>query len=110
MTSDSHDKGLERVAAELRPGLSVYLQGAIGEPLILRDLLSRAPDLLSGVAITGCLLPGMNEFDYAALHPGARLTTLSGVGHSPHHVAPERVVGLIVEAARRAAERESETA
>ncbi len=75
MTADNHDRGLGLVAAEFRPGLSVYLQGAIGEPLILRDLLSRAPDRLSGVAMTGCLLPGMNEFDYAALHPDARLTT-----------------------------------
>jgi pimeloyl-ACP methyl ester carboxylesterase len=38
--------------------------------------------------------------------PGARLTTLNGVGHSPHHVAPERIVALIVEAERRASERE----
>ena len=42
--------------------------------------------------------------------PGARLTTLAGVGHSPHHVAPERVVEIILEAERRARERETERA
>ncbi len=42
--------------------------------------------------------------------PGARLTTLAGVGHSPHHVAPERIVEIILEAERRAQARETETA
>jgi acyl-CoA hydrolase len=64
-----------RVLNEFRPGLRVYIQGAVGEPLDLREVLSAAPDVLSGVAMTSCLLPGMNEFDYAALNTGARLTT-----------------------------------
>lgn len=67
--------GVGRVLAEFHPGLSVYLQGAGGEPLVLRDILAEAPDRLAGVALTSCLLPGINEFDYAALHPDARLTT-----------------------------------
>ena len=33
---------------------------------------------------------------------GARLTTLEGVGHAPHHVAPDRIADIIVEAERRA--------
>ena len=36
--------------------------------------------------------------------PGATLTTLQGVGHSPHHSAPESVVAAILEVDRRAAE------
>ncbi len=63
------------VLAEFRPGLSVYIQGAIGEPLALRAILEACPEVLAGVAITACLLPGMNEFDYAGLNPDARLTT-----------------------------------
>jgi len=39
--------------------------------------------------------------------PGARLTTLAGVGHSPHHVEPARIVEIILEAERRARERET---
>lgn len=39
--------------------------------------------------------------------PGARLTTLAGVGHSPHHVMPERVVDVILAAEARAAKREA---
>lgn len=63
------------VLAELRPGLEVYIQGAVGEPLALRAILATATDALAGVHVTGCFLPGMNDFDYSALHPTARLTT-----------------------------------
>jgi acyl-CoA hydrolase len=65
----------DQALAEFRPGLRVYIQGGVGEPLALRDLLSGAPEALAGVSITACLLPGMNEFDYAELHPNAELTT-----------------------------------
>lgn len=61
------------VLAEFRPGLSVYLQGAVGEPLALRGILQEAPEALTGVEITSCLLPGINDFDYAALNEEARL-------------------------------------
>ncbi len=37
---------------------------------------------------------------------GARLTTLAGIGHSPHHVAPDRIVEIILKAERRASEQE----
>ncbi len=63
------------VLAEFRPGISVYLQGAGGEPLALREILQAAPRVLQDVSLTGCFLPGMNTFDYAALEPSARLTT-----------------------------------
>lgn len=65
--------GASAVLAEFRPGLSVYVQGAVGEPLALRGMLQEAPEALAGVEITSCLLPGINDFDYAALNEGARL-------------------------------------
>jgi len=34
--------------------------------------------------------------------PDAQLTTLEAVGHAPHHVAPERIAAVILEAERRA--------
>ncbi len=40
--------------------------------------------------------------------PGARLTTLAGVGHSPHHAAPDRVAETLQEAEGRTVARESE--
>lgn len=63
-----------RVLAEFRPGLRIYIQGAVGEPLALREILKRAPDALAGTDLIAGLLPGMNDFDYAALHPAAHLT------------------------------------
>jgi acyl-CoA hydrolase len=63
-----------QVLAEFRPGLEVYLQGAVGEPLALREILMAAPEALSTVSLTSCLLPGINDFDYAALNEHSRLT------------------------------------
>jgi acyl-CoA hydrolase len=47
----------------------------VGEPLALREILAAHPQVLAGLELTACLLPGMNEFDYAALNPQAKLTT-----------------------------------
>jgi acyl-CoA hydrolase len=69
------DRDVARVLGEFRPGLSIYVQGATGEPLALREILAGAPEALRGVSLTSCLLPGMNEFDYAGLHDEARLRT-----------------------------------
>ena len=42
--------------------------------------------------------------------PGARLTILKAVGHSPHYVAPARIVEIILAAERRASQPATETA
>ena len=63
------------VLAEFRPGQSIYIQGGVGEPLALRDILATDPAVLAGVKLSGCLIPGMNEFDYTGLHPDARFVT-----------------------------------
>ncbi|HEY5107544.1 MAG TPA: acetyl-CoA hydrolase/transferase C-terminal domain-containing protein [Caulobacteraceae bacterium] len=65
----------DRVLAELKPGLSIYIQGATGEPLALREIVAAAPDALAGRRLTGCFLPGINDFDYAALNPDVSLAT-----------------------------------
>jgi len=60
---------------EFRPGRTIYVPGATGEILELARALRGEPDRMRGVTIVSCLLPGMNEFDYADLDPQARLTT-----------------------------------
>lgn len=65
---------IERALAEFRPRSEIYLQGGVGEPLALRGVLTNHPAALEGVRLTSCLLPQMNEFDYAALTPGADLS------------------------------------
>ncbi len=64
-----------RLLDELRPGLSVFVQGATGEPQGFVAALKADPARARGVSFTACLIPGINRFDYAALHPEARLTT-----------------------------------
>jgi acyl-CoA hydrolase len=66
--------GADQVLAEFKPGLSVYIQGAVTEPLALRSILAEAPQVLAGVNLTSCLLPGINDFDYAGLNDTARLS------------------------------------
>jgi len=63
-----------QVLAEFRPGLTAYLQGGVGEPLALREILQTAPEALANVSLFGGLIPGMNGFDYSALNETARLT------------------------------------
>lgn len=67
--------GVGDLLAEFKPGLKIYLPGTVGEIVALRAAFAAEPDRLAGVELIGCFVPGMNDFDYAALHPGARLTT-----------------------------------
>ena len=60
-----------------RPGEKIYLPGATGEILALTRALKREPDRMHGVTVISCLLPGMNEFDYASLDGEARLIIFS---------------------------------
>jgi acyl-CoA hydrolase len=60
---------------ELRPGLSVFVQGATGEPQGFIAALKADPEQARGVNFTACLIPGINRFDYAAVHPEASMTT-----------------------------------
>lgn len=66
----------DEAVALLRPGMTVFVAGMAAEPLGLRAALARNPAAAEGVRFVGGLLPGMNDFDYAGLHPTA--TSLSG--------------------------------
>ncbi|HEX4183513.1 MAG TPA: acetyl-CoA hydrolase/transferase C-terminal domain-containing protein [Caulobacteraceae bacterium] len=65
---------LESIFDAFQPGASIFIPGGTGEPLALRRILADHPDRAAGVRFIGCLLPGINDFDYASLHPEARLT------------------------------------
>jgi pimeloyl-ACP methyl ester carboxylesterase len=105
---------------------------ATGVPLLLRPLHFRAnsEDVASAKAAVTALAPRYPQIRAptaivtgdsdgvvsAAIHSegsardiaGAKLTVFQGVGHSPHHFAPDRVVEIIVETERRASERLAE--
>jgi acyl-CoA hydrolase len=65
---------IDAVLDEFRPGRTIYIPGATGESLALADALAQAPERMRDVHIVSCLLPGINQTDYAQLHPTARLT------------------------------------
>lgn len=65
---------MDKLLDRFQPGVTAYVPGASGEIAALREALAAEPDRLDRVRLVSCLLPGMNSFDYAALHPAARLT------------------------------------
>ncbi|MCP5367194.1 MAG: acetyl-CoA hydrolase [Hyphomicrobiales bacterium] len=58
----------------LRPGMTVYLPASGAEPLALRAALQAQPEAARGVDFLAAWVPGINDFDYAALHAEARAT------------------------------------
>ncbi len=57
--------------AQLRPGMTVFVGGASGEPPSLRAALVRNPGAAAGIRFVLAHLPGINDLDYAGLHPTA---------------------------------------
>jgi len=53
----------------------LYVGGCSGEPLGLVDALHAAPDLAAGLAFVGQWIPGINQTDWASLHPQAEAET-----------------------------------
>ena len=59
------------IASQLRPGMRVYVAGNVGEPSALLQALQAQPGAAAGVTFVQFPLPGMNQFDFTALHPEA---------------------------------------
>ncbi len=58
----------------LRPGLTVFVQGAVGEPLALGQALSEMGEASRGVHYLSCLVPGVNRTDFSGFHEDATMT------------------------------------
>jgi 4-hydroxybutyrate CoA-transferase len=65
----------ERVPDLLRPGMTVFVQGASGEPSTLLQALATKPEASDGVHYVGCFIPGVNAIDPASFHPNATFTS-----------------------------------
>ena len=65
----------ERLPDLLRPGMTVFVQGASGQPTPLLQALAEAPEASDGVHYVGCFIPGVNTVDPASFHGNARLTS-----------------------------------
>ena len=57
------------------PGMTVFVQGASGEPSPLVQALAAMPEASDGVHYVGCFIPGVNATDPASFHANARLTS-----------------------------------
>lgn len=60
------------IAARARGG-KVFLSAGPAEPLALHDAWRADPDSAAGITFAGLFIPGINRFDYASLHPRARM-------------------------------------
>ncbi len=81
----------ERLPDLLRPGMTVFVQGASGEPTPLLQALAAAPEASARVHYVGCLIPGLNVIDPASFHPEARLTSFFLFGDIARSHAAGRV-------------------
>ncbi len=66
----------EAIAAQLKPGMSVFVQGGATEPSAILDAFAAAPGSAAGVTFTQPNVPGVNRRDLAALHPDARVVAM----------------------------------
>lgn len=66
---------LRTFRASLPPRARLYVGGCSGEPLGLAEAFRKAPDLAAGLTFVGQWVPGLNQTDWAGLHPGAEAET-----------------------------------
>jgi acyl-CoA hydrolase len=66
----------ETFNAALRPGLRVYAPGCGGHSALFERWLRETPDRADGVEFCGVHIPGVNRFDFGALHPNARMRNI----------------------------------
>jgi 4-hydroxybutyrate CoA-transferase len=55
--------------------MTVFVEGASGEPTALLEALAAAPEASDGVHYVGCRVPGVNHIDPASFHHRATLTS-----------------------------------
>jgi 4-hydroxybutyrate CoA-transferase len=65
---------LNDFAKLLKPGMTVFVQGAASEPTELVAALARESSACEGIRFISMLLPGVNRRDYSALGPNASAT------------------------------------
>ncbi len=58
----------------LKPGMTVFVQGAASEPTELLSALAGSGEACDGVHFSGALLPGVNQYDPASFSAGASAT------------------------------------
>ncbi len=76
MTENSISDALKRFRQDLPAEARLYVAGCSGEPVSVVDAFERDPDLAAGVTFLGIWIPGVNQTDWASLHPGAQAESI----------------------------------
>ena len=66
---------LRAFRASLPPRARLFVGGCSGEPLGLAEAFREEPDLAAGLTFVGQWVPGLNQTDWAGLHPHAEAET-----------------------------------
>ncbi len=66
---------LDALPTLLKPGMTVFIPGATGEPSAALQAFEAQAQCARGIHFVANFIPGINEFDLLALDPGASLTT-----------------------------------
>ncbi len=80
----------DEVAGFFKPGMTVFVAGATAEPGEILAALQRQPDRCAGVHFVSVSIPGINGFDFSALHPEAKSTAFFATPENRASIASGR--------------------
>ena len=80
----------DQVAELLEPGMNVFVAGATAEPREILAALENQSERCAGVHFISVSIPGINGFDFSALHPEARSTAFLATPENRASIASGR--------------------
>jgi len=80
----------DEVAGFLEPGMTVFIAGATAEPREILAALQRHADRCAGIHFVSVSIPGINGFDFSALHPEAKSTAFFATSENSVSIASGR--------------------
>ncbi len=81
---------VDDVAAVFEPGMTVFVAGATAEPAEILAALQRRPDSCAGINFVSVSIPGINGFDFSALHRDAKSTAFFATRENRASIASGR--------------------
>lgn len=80
----------DKVTGFLKPGMTVFVAGATAEPREILAALEHQGEQCAGVHFVSVSIPGMNGFDFSALHPETRSTAFFATPENRASIASGR--------------------
>jgi len=80
----------DQVVSYLEPGMTVFVAGATAEPSEILAALAKQGERCAGVHFISVSIPGMNGFDFSALHPEATSTAFFATPENRASIASGR--------------------